>query len=127
MMPGIVLGVLSLIALRIALFARYTPNRLGGWRRTYVITAIIALYFNVFVFIAQLFMKVPALHDLAPTGKEPPFLIAQIATWFSSSCSASSPRADSGPAAWSAASAAAPRFVEAIEKPRRSVCRAVFR
>jgi hypothetical protein len=32
---------------------------------------------NVFVLIAQLFMKVPALHPLAPTGSEPPFLVAQ--------------------------------------------------
>jgi hypothetical protein len=77
--PGIILGVLSLIVLGIALFARYTRNLSGGWRPTYAITAVIALYFNVFVLIAQLFMKVPALHDLAPTGKEPPFLIAQAA------------------------------------------------
>jgi hypothetical protein len=27
--------------------------------------------------IAQLFRKVPALHPLAPTGSEPPFLVAQ--------------------------------------------------
>ena len=39
---------------------------------------MIALYFNVFVLIAQMFMKVPALHELAPTGSEPPFLIAQL-------------------------------------------------
>jgi hypothetical protein len=33
----------------------------GGRLRTYVITAMISLYFNVFVLIAQSFMKVPAL------------------------------------------------------------------
>jgi hypothetical protein len=76
--PGIILGILSLIALGIALFARYTRQLTGGWRRTYAITAVIALYFNVFVLIAQLFEKVPALHELAPTQKEPPFLVAQI-------------------------------------------------
>jgi hypothetical protein len=37
-----------------------------------------ALYLNVFVLIAQLFMKVPALKALAPTQSEPPFLVAQI-------------------------------------------------
>jgi hypothetical protein len=30
------------------------------------------------VLIAQLFMKVPSLHALAPTGSEPPFLISQV-------------------------------------------------
>ena len=37
-----------------------------------------ALYLNVFVLIAQLFMKVPALKALDPTQSEPPFLVAQI-------------------------------------------------
>ncbi len=78
LMPSYILGILSLIALTFALFARYTRHMAGGWRRTYVITAIIALYFNVFVLIAQMFMKVPALHELAPTGSEPPFLVSQI-------------------------------------------------
>jgi hypothetical protein len=43
-----------------------------------VITATIALYFNCFVAVAQAFMKIPALHAMAPTGSEPPFLIAQV-------------------------------------------------
>jgi len=45
-----------------------------------VITAIVSLYLNVFVLIAQSFMKVPALKALAPMGSEPPFAIAQGAT-----------------------------------------------
>ncbi len=76
--PGIVLGVLSLIALAIALFALYGRRLSGGWRRTYAIAAMIAQYFNVFVLIAQLFEHVPALHALAPTGTEAPFKIAQL-------------------------------------------------
>ena len=76
--PGIVVGILSLIALAIAWVARYTKKTHGGWRRTYVIAAMIALYFNVFVLIAQSFQKVPALHSLAPTQKEPPFQIAEL-------------------------------------------------
>jgi hypothetical protein len=39
---------------------------------------VLALYLNVFVFVAQIFMKVPAAHALAPTQKEPPFLVAQL-------------------------------------------------
>jgi hypothetical protein len=75
--PGHILGVLSLIALAIAIYARYSRHLEGGWRSAYVISAVISLYFNVFVLIAQAFQKNPALHALAPNGSEPPFLIAQ--------------------------------------------------
>jgi hypothetical protein len=51
----------SLIVLALAILARYTFHLIGGWRRTYVITAMVALYLNVFVLIVQLFEKVPAL------------------------------------------------------------------
>ena len=77
-LPSHTVGILSLIVLAIAIVARYMKHMEGGWRKTYVITAVIALYFNVFVLIAQMFMKVPVLHELAPTGSEPPFLIAQL-------------------------------------------------
>lgn len=76
--PAVILGILSLVVLAIGLFARYARHLAGGWRRTYVITASIALYFNCFVLVVQSFMKVPALHALAPTQKEPPFAIAQL-------------------------------------------------
>ena len=46
--------------------------------RTYAITAMIALYFNVFVLVAQTFEHVPAFHALAPTQTEAPFKIAQL-------------------------------------------------
>jgi hypothetical protein len=75
--PGIVLGILSIIVLAIAVLALYVFNLKGGWRRTYAITAMIALYFNVFVLIAQTFEHVPAFHALAPTGAETPFKVAQ--------------------------------------------------
>jgi hypothetical protein len=78
-MPSHGVGILSLIVLAIAILARYRYQLAGGWRRTYVITALIALYLNFFVLIAQLFMKVPALHAFAPTGSEPPFQVAQLA------------------------------------------------
>jgi hypothetical protein len=50
----------------------------GAWRKAYVITAMIALYLNVFVLVVQLFLKVPALKAMAPTGSEPPFLVSQL-------------------------------------------------
>lgn len=76
--PGIKLGILSLIVLAVAIPARYVFHMTGGWRATYVITAIIALYFNCFVLVVQSFEKVSALHALAPTQKEPPFAITQL-------------------------------------------------
>jgi hypothetical protein len=76
--PGIVIGVLSLITLAIAITALYVFHLTGGWRKTFVITAMISLYFNVFVLVVQLFEKVPALHALAPKGSEPPFAISQV-------------------------------------------------
>jgi hypothetical protein len=75
--PGIILGVLSLIALAIAVWARYYRRMAGGWRTTFVISALVAQYFNVFVLIVQAFQKVPGLHALAPTQAEPPFAVAQ--------------------------------------------------
>lgn len=77
LLPSHVLGVLSLIMLAIAVPARYVCHLAGGWRRIYVITAVLALYFNFFVLIAQLFQKVPPLKAPAPTQSEPPFLVVQ--------------------------------------------------
>jgi hypothetical protein len=76
--PADVLGVLSLIVLPVAMYARYGRQLAGVWRRTYAITAMIALYLNVFVLIAQLFDKVPALKALAPTKSEPLFMGTQL-------------------------------------------------
>src|ERR1700722_12909749 len=77
--PALALGVMSLIVLVIASLALYRHRLLGAWRRTYAITAVIALYFNVFVLVVQLFRRVPVLIALAPTQSEPPFEITQLA------------------------------------------------
>jgi hypothetical protein len=79
LLPSHILGILSLIVLALAGYALYARRLAGAWGRTYVISAIIALYFNFFVLIAQLFMKVPALKALAPTQSEAPFKISQLA------------------------------------------------
>jgi hypothetical protein len=77
LLPSHIVGGISLVFLVAAILARYKFQMAGGWRRTYVITATVSQYLNVFVLIAQLFQKVPALKALAPTGSEPPFLLAQ--------------------------------------------------
>lgn len=69
----------------------------GAWRPIYIVTAMISLYFNVFVLIIQSFLKVPALAALAPAVPPAPpsgpvfavvqgivlvfFLLLTIGTW----------------------------------------------
>ena len=66
--PAIVFGLISIVILAIALMALYVKHLSGAWRWIYVTTALVALYFNVFVLIVQSFQKVPALQKLAPTA-----------------------------------------------------------
>ena len=77
-LPSHGVGILSLIALAVAITALYKFHLAGGWRRTYVICSVVALYFNCFVLAVQSFEKVPALKALAPTQTEAPFAIAQL-------------------------------------------------
>ena len=73
--PAIGVGIISLIVLAIAIFARCSRRLAGHWRWIYVVTAVIALYFSVFVLIMQSPEKIPALHVLAPTQTGPPFKV----------------------------------------------------
>jgi hypothetical protein len=82
LLPSHVIGALSLGVLALAAFALYGRKLAGGWKRAYVFSAVLALYFNVFVLVVQAFLKVPALHALAPTQAEPPFAVAQIVLLF---------------------------------------------
>jgi hypothetical protein len=75
--PAKVIGLISLIFLILAILGLYVYKLAGSWRGVYVISAIIALYFNCFVLVAQSFQKIPFFHALAPTQKEPPFAVAQ--------------------------------------------------
>jgi hypothetical protein len=76
--PSYVVGGISLVMLAIAIWARYGGRLAGASRWIYVVTAALALYFNCFVAVVQSFAKIPALTALAPTQKEPPFLVAQL-------------------------------------------------
>jgi hypothetical protein len=79
--PGLILGVVSLAVLAAAIYGRYGSYFRGAWRWIYVIGCVAALYFNVFVFIVQAFVKLAPLHALAPTipPSGPVFLVAQCA------------------------------------------------
>jgi hypothetical protein len=76
-MPSHALGILSLLALGLAIYARYGRGLAGAWRPIYAGSAVLALYFNVFVLVVQLFLKMPALKALAPNQTEPPFVATQ--------------------------------------------------
>lgn len=78
LLPSHILGILSLIALAIAVYSVYLRRLAGAWRNAYVVTALLSFYFNAFVLVVQAFLKTPALHALAPTQKEPPFAVAQL-------------------------------------------------
>jgi len=76
--PAIVVGIISLVVLAVAIFARYPRKLVGAWRPLYVISALTALYLNVFALIAQVFLNIPAVKALAPTLLEPPFFVTQL-------------------------------------------------
>lgn len=78
-LPSHVVGSISLVVLAVAILARYAFHLSHAWRWVYVMCAVLALYLNTFVAVVQSFLKVPALKALAPTQKEPPFLVAQLA------------------------------------------------
>jgi hypothetical protein len=78
LLPSHVLGILSLVVLAVAVLGLYLFHLAGPWRWIYVVGAVIAVYFNVFVAVVQAFQKIPALQPLAPTQSEPPFLVAQL-------------------------------------------------
>jgi hypothetical protein len=78
LLPSHVVGIISLLMLAVAIVARYTFRLAGAWRWIYVTGAVMALYFNVFVLVVQLFLKVPALKRMAPMQSEPPFFIVQL-------------------------------------------------
>jgi hypothetical protein len=77
LMPSQVVGAISLVVLAIAVTGLYIYNLAGSWRWIYIVSAVFALYLNVFVAVVQAFVKMPFLKALAPTQSEPPFVIAQ--------------------------------------------------
>ena len=77
-MPSHGVGIISLLVLAVAIYARCRRELAGAWRWIYVVSAMIALYLNVFVGIVQAFEKVPALKAMAPTQTEPPFKLTQL-------------------------------------------------
>ena len=78
--PARIVGVVLLVVVAIAAFALYINHLKRAWRAIYIVAMVLAVYLNAFVAVTQAFLKIGLLHALAPTGKEPPFLIAQLLT-----------------------------------------------
>jgi phosphatidylserine synthase len=78
--PARIVGVIDLVVVLIAALALYVYRLSRAWRGIYIVTIVLAVYFNAFVAVAQAFQKIGFLHALAPTGKEPPFLVVQLLT-----------------------------------------------
>lgn len=76
-LPSHIVGALSLVVLLGAIAALYWKHLEGPWRQTFVIFSVLALYLNVFVLLAQLFQKIPAMAMLAPSPAAPAFAATQ--------------------------------------------------
>lgn len=82
LLPSHIFGVLSLLLIALAFAAHYIFRFRGAWRWIYAASLGVAIYLNFFVLVTQLFLKIPALHALAPNAPDnpdPPFAIAQLA------------------------------------------------
>jgi hypothetical protein len=76
--PPHAFGVITLVVMIPTLLGLYVRRLRGWWRLIYVLGAALVFWLNAVVGIIQFFQKVEFLRVLAPTGSEPPFLIAQI-------------------------------------------------
>jgi hypothetical protein len=77
LLPSHIVGIISLVVLALACWALYGADLSGGWRTTYIVSVVLAQYFNFFVLVVQSFLKVPSLHALAPQQNEPVFKVTQ--------------------------------------------------
>lgn len=75
--PALVFSVLALAVLALMALAWRRGTGRAPWRAIYAGGMVLSLYLDVFVAVVQSFLKIPALHALAPTGSEPPFALAQ--------------------------------------------------
>src|SRR5881409_552500 len=76
-LPSHAVGIVSLVVLPVVIVAHYVKHFARAWRWIYVVGVVLATYLNVFVLVAQLFLRLPALRVAAPTQSEPPFAITQ--------------------------------------------------
>src|SRR2546423_12689477 len=76
--PAHGVGILSLLVLSITLYARYGQKLAGYWRWAYVVTAMLALYLNLFVIFALLPPQGPSFKANSPAQKASSFNLTQL-------------------------------------------------
>jgi hypothetical protein len=84
LLPSHILGIISLPVLALAIYARYARHLARAWRAIYVVS-VLALYLNVFVLVAQIFLKVPAARARL-REKNRRSWSCSLSSWRSSSC-----------------------------------------
>jgi hypothetical protein len=72
------LGLFGGAALVVAIVARYDRGMAGLWRPIYAAAAVVSVHTLVFFTIGEAFLRIPALHELAPTLTERPFALTQL-------------------------------------------------
>lgn len=82
--PGTVGGTfeaawLGLAVLAMMLLALFGFGARGVWRPVYIVGLLFSVLLLVFAGVAQAFLKIPALHVLAPQLNEAPFIAAEVA------------------------------------------------
>ncbi|WP_114241314.1 hypothetical protein [Dyella sp. C9] len=76
--PAIAVGTIALIVLAWTLAARRSIGRSGFWTAQYPLGMVISEYFLVFVLVAQVFAKLPALASLSQDIQKPAFGAVQL-------------------------------------------------
>jgi len=69
--PAFAFGIISLVVLAAAIYARYPGELAGHWRWIYVVGVVLAQYLNFFVLIVQSFQKIPALKKNRSDAERP--------------------------------------------------------
>jgi hypothetical protein len=77
LLPSHIFGIITLVLVLLVILGRYSYHFDGSWRWIYAIGMVLTVYLDAVVTIVQAFLKVPPLHVLAPTGTEPPLIVAQ--------------------------------------------------
>jgi hypothetical protein len=76
--PAFFTGIVALVVLAAMAVAYRRIDDGPVWRWVYAGGMVASLYLLVFVAVVQAFLKIGYLRQFAPTGTEPPFVIAQV-------------------------------------------------
>ena len=76
--PAFATGIVATLILIPTIYARFYTQTTGAWRWIYAAGLVASEYLLAFVTVVQLFLKVPALAEVAPDGAGPVFGAVQL-------------------------------------------------